>query len=49
MLGREIFLPEQHDVLGIIYHDIDIDDTTESFGQIQSPRKITQWIHLCKG
>ena len=49
MHGREIFLPEQHDGQGRIYHDTISDDTTVIFEQIQSPRKSTQWIHIFKG
>ena len=42
----EIFLPEQHDGWGRIYHDTDINDTTGMCGQMQPQVKSTLWIYI---
>ena len=49
MHGRKIFLPEQPDGQVQINHDPAFDDTTRICRKIESRRKITQWIHICKG
>ena len=49
MHGRKGFLPEQLNGQVRIHHAPDFNDTTRICRKIESHRKITQWIHLCKG
>ena len=49
MHGRTIFIPEKLYGQGQINHDPDFNNTRRICRKIESHRKITQWVHLCKG